>query len=409
MSKSKTIVQTSSKKWIVLLCFALAAAMNQMLWLNFAPILSTVEKLYGVSESQANLLILVFPLIYVFLSVPAGALTDRRGYRTSLTLGTVMMAAFACLRIYPGNFWILLTGQIGIAIAQPYIINSITKLVLDWFEKEHEAMAIGLGTMGMFIGMAAGMAVTPTMVESLGMQNTMIAFAVVSCAIALAVMVWVRPNPVNDASRAIEAAAAPVPFAKTFMALIRNHQLLFIFILSFLGLGYFNGVTTWLEGILAPHGINSEQAGIAGGVMILGGIVGAAIIPALSDKLKKRKPLLIFCLLISALTAYPFAEPSSYTMVLVLGAIQGFFILPAFSLLLEMCSEVAGSAHAAVATGILMLMGNAGGVIVILAMEWIKGDSPSFERSILMLLGLLVIGLGMAFRIKETYVLRQHS
>ena len=67
---------------------------------------------------------------------------------------------------------------------------------------------------------------------------------------------------------------------------MRNRELVFIFILSFLGLGYFNGLTTWLEPILAPNGINSMQAGMIGGVLILGGIVGSAIIPPISDKMK---------------------------------------------------------------------------------------------------------------------------
>src|ERR1035437_10384909 len=93
------ITMNKNTKWIVLTCFALAAGMSQLLWLNFAPILSQIEALYHIPESQASLLILVFPLIYVLLSVHAGSLTDRKGYRHTLIIGTFIMAVFSCLRI----------------------------------------------------------------------------------------------------------------------------------------------------------------------------------------------------------------------------------------------------------------------------------------------------------------------
>ena len=61
-------------RWRVLLGFVLAALVTQLLWLNVAPILVDVERLYGVDESTASLLILPFPLLYVLLSIPSGRL-----------------------------------------------------------------------------------------------------------------------------------------------------------------------------------------------------------------------------------------------------------------------------------------------------------------------------------------------
>ena len=47
-------------------------------------------------------------------------------------------------------------------------------------------------------------------------------------------------------------------------ALFSDRNLLRLFFIAALALGYFNGLTTWLELILAPRGINSMQAGLAG-------------------------------------------------------------------------------------------------------------------------------------------------
>src|SRR5450755_1862310 len=133
-----------SSKWIVLGVFALAAGLSQLLWLNFAPLITLIEKKYSVTEDTAGLLLLVFPLVYVILSLPTGVLIDKKGYRFSLNLGTFLMAVFAALRIYDQSFAVLLIAQIGIAVAQPFVVNAISKLVLDWFDKEQGAIATGL-------------------------------------------------------------------------------------------------------------------------------------------------------------------------------------------------------------------------------------------------------------------------
>src|SRR5580704_4444011 len=95
-------------RWVVLAIYAWVAGLSQMLWLNFAPILSYIQKQYGVSENTASLLLLVFPLTYILLSIHAGTLTDKKGYKYAIGLGTVLMAVFSCLRIFTGSFWILL-------------------------------------------------------------------------------------------------------------------------------------------------------------------------------------------------------------------------------------------------------------------------------------------------------------
>lgn len=160
-----------TNKWLVLTAYLLVTGLSQMLWLNFAPLMTFVEKTYAVSESTASLLILVFPLVYVLLSLPAGSLIDSKGYRSVVGWGSIVMTAFACLRIFTESFWVLVIAQTGIAIAQPFIVNGISKLVLDWFDSDQAVIAMGLGTMGMFLGMIFGLATTPFLVDSVGLKN----------------------------------------------------------------------------------------------------------------------------------------------------------------------------------------------------------------------------------------------
>ncbi|HNJ06305.1 MAG TPA: MFS transporter, partial [Leptospiraceae bacterium] len=120
--------QRGNRKWLVLAAFAGTALVSQMLWLNFATIAITIQNRYTVDESTANLLTLVFPLLYLVFSIPSGILIDRKGYRVSVLWGSFMQAAASCIRIYDESFYALLAGQVGIAVAQPFIVNGISKL-----------------------------------------------------------------------------------------------------------------------------------------------------------------------------------------------------------------------------------------------------------------------------------------
>lgn len=382
---------------MVLGAFLLVAGLSQAVWLNFAPILDKVQAHYGVSEGTAGLLILVFPALYVVLSIPAGWVIDRKGYRVSLVLSAVLMAVFSALRIPDAGFGLLLVAQIGLAIAQPFAVNAISKLVLDRFDHEQSALATGLGTMGMFIGMAVGMAATPPMVAAWGIPATMAAWTGIAVITAVAAFALIRESGTDTAAR------PEIGVFEGLRPMLGNRALLLVFFEAMLGLGYFNGLTTWLEPIVAPNGLDGEQAGLVGGVLILGGIVGAGVVPALSDLTKRRKPFVIGSILFSFLTLWPVVFGHTYTIALVGGALQGFFFLPAFALLLEMCSELAGADLAGSATGILMLAGNAGGVLVILAMVQFKSSLGSWTPAVWFLFALLGIAGLAALALPETW------
>ena len=87
---------------------------------------------------------------------------------------------------------------------------------------------------------------------------------------------------------------------------------------------------------------------------------------------------------------------------------MGFFFLPGYALLLSMCEEIAGIEKAGAATGILMLAGNAGAVIVILLMPIINGSDTAWIPAIYFMLFLLIIGLALVvIALKETFLNKQ--
>jgi cyanate permease len=261
----------------------------------------------------------------------------------------------------------------------------VSKLVSDWFPAEQGAIATGVATMGMFIGMAGAMAATPPLAATLGMRGAMAVFAAIAVASGALFVALCR-----------ERHAGTGPTTAGRMRELMTRDLLLVFGISFVGLGYFNGLTTWLEELVAPNGLDAVAAGALGGVLIVAGIVGAAVIPALSDRVRRRKPFVIGCAAAALALTIPMCSLDNYPTVLALGAALGFCFLPAYALLLEMSVELAGAGAAGLATGMLMLTGNAGAVVVVVLVPIAQPHGP------LLLAGMLAIAVVLAALVRET-------
>jgi MFS family permease len=164
----------------------------------------------------------------------------------------------------------------------------------------------------------------------------------------------------------------------------------------------FTALATWLEKVLEPFGINMADAGIIGGVFIMGGIVGSIVIPALSDKTAKRKPFLVADLLVSAVCLTIFVVGGGFLFLVAGAFVLGFFLMSALPIGLQVSAELAGSSMAGTAASVLWLFSQLGSVVFIVLMESVKTSLGSFQYSVMVLIGLDLVAALMCWRIRET-------
>jgi MFS transporter, FLVCR family, feline leukemia virus subgroup C receptor-related protein len=381
------MIEVARRRWLVLAGFLGALILTQVFWYNFAPLISVLTDKYHVSGLTASWTILVFPLASMLFSGCAGALIDRRGYRFAIDCGLALMALSAGLRIFDG-FYMLVAGQIGIAIAVPLIVTCISTLVADWFDPAEEGLFTGICTIGIFVGMALSLAASPLLVEWLGFRGAMIFLAGAAAGWALLFHFTARENrPVRAAAMA-QKAATPV------RALLMNRNLAVIFATAFIGQGCFNALTTWLEVIWHERGFSSDAAGMAGGMIIAGGIAGALSIPPLLDKFDHPRLLLWICLAPSLLLVNRFVFAGSPRVGYWWGAVLGFLWLPSLAITLTIIERVAHKEHAGAASGIFWTIGNAGVLGLTVCFEVLK-EATNWRTSMDVLVVLLAAMNGL--------------
>ena len=268
-------VRASGYRWVMLVVFMLAIAANQLLWISFAPITGDAAAFYGVSDLAIGLLSLVFMVVFIVVSIPASWVIDTVGIRVGVGIGAVLTGVFGLLRgLFAADYTWVLVSQIGIAVGQPFVLNAIAKLAGRWFPIGERATATGLASLAIYGGIFAGLAVTPMIVLRSSLSTALLIYGIISAAIAVLFLVLAKerpPSPVGPEERSLVLDGLKSVF--------RNRGFLLLLLLFFIGLGVFNAVTTWIEDIVRPRGFSIEQAGLIGGMMVIGGIVVAMYLP----------------------------------------------------------------------------------------------------------------------------------
>jgi len=389
----------------MLIVFMLMVAVNQMLWITFAPITGDATIYYGVSDLQIGILSMCFMIVYIAVSIPASWIIDKYGIRVGVGTGAVFTGVFGLIRGFAGtDYHILLIAQIGIAIGQPFILNAITKLAARWFPIEERATAAGLGTLAMYVGILAGMTLTPYLVIGSGIGGTLYIYGIISVITASFFLILIKEGPPTAPCRPDQEERSLV--LDGFKQTLRDKDFIWLMIIFFIGLGVFNSVTTWIEDILRPRGFSATQAGITGGVMIVGGVIGALVIPILSDRYQKRTPFIILALIGATvgLTGITFA--TTYWLLLTSGMVLGFFLLSSGPIGFQYGAEITYPASEGTSNGMLLMVGQISGIAFIFGMNSLKSSlTGSMTRSLVMLIGLMVLSILMSFRLKESTIL----
>ena len=398
---AKTMVKAYGYRWVMLAAFMLMVAVTQALWITFAPITSIAMDFYHTSDIAIGLLSIVFMAVYILLVLPAAWLIDTWGLRGAVSLGAALTAFFALTRgLFADNFALVFVSQIGIAIGQPLVLGAITKLAARWFLLEERATAAGLGTLAIYLGILAELFLTPLLVNSYGMRTMLLIDGAAACVAAVFFIVAAREHPPTPAGLAGQEERSLM--FDGLKSMLRQKDFILLLVIFFIGLGMFNGITTWIEEIVKPNGFSPEKAGVAGALMLVGGIVGAVVIPLVSDSVRRRKPFVILALvgLLPGLVGLTFA--TSYWLLLVSSFFFGLFLLSAGPIGFQYGAEITLPAPEGTSNSMLIVMGQVSGIVFIFGMDAFKSPSGSMTVSLLALVALTLASVILALFLKES-------
>jgi MFS family permease len=386
-------------RWVVLGVFMLINLTIQILWISYAPITGPAAKFYGVTDLKIGLLAMTFMIAFIPLSIPVSWAIDTYGFRRTVSIGAILMGIFGILRGLAGaDYTLVLFSTIGIAVAQPFLLNAWTKLPAQWFSVDERATAVGLVTLSGLVGTALGMVLPPLLIESQSIPQVQLLFGGIAAISAVFFLIFAREKP----------ATQPCPPGQEVRALMLDglkHALKvkyfwYYLLVFFIGMGIFNGVTTWVENIIRPRGFTPTDAGTLGALMLVGGVLGAVIIPPFSDKQHKRKRFILlgFILAIPGLIGLTYA--TSAWLLFVSAFALGFFLIGAGPIGMQYAAEITHPTPEGTSNGLIQLFGQAS-VVFVYIMEALKAPNGAFTPALLLAVGLLGISILFIMQLKD--------
>ena len=187
-----------SYRWAVFAVMALAYFFVYFHRTTGGAISDNLQDYFGVGAASIALLASAYLYAYTLMQIPSGILTDKMGPRRAATIFVFLIAVGSLISAYSAtcnNFTLMIVGKFIIGIGAAVVYIPIMKILAVWYRKDEFASMSGIL---LLVGNVGGIAAATPMVimmDNLGIQNTYIALAIITAAIALLCWFIVRNHP----------------------------------------------------------------------------------------------------------------------------------------------------------------------------------------------------------------------
>jgi MFS family permease len=373
-------IEVYSYRWVIIAVFAVINIVVQIQWLSFAPIAKAAQTVYDVSALQIDFFSIIYLAVFVIFCIPASYVIDTFGIRIGISIGAALAGIFGLMKgLFATDYIMVCIAQTGLALSQPFIINSTTKVAVRWFPITERATAGGIGLLAQFLGMIVAMVVTPHLisVDARGVysiSDMLMTYGIITAVGSVIVLVFLREKPPTPPC--LEGQDDRFKVFEGLRHMLKNRDMIFLIMVFFLGLGMFNAITTCIDQICKLRGLNFEQTGLVGGMMLISGVLGSIVFPLISDKLRKRKAVFLFTGICSIPGLIGLTLSGQYWGMLISSFAMGFFFLGGAPILFQFSAEINAPAPESTSQGLLMLAGQIGGILFVIGMNGL-GMIPS--------------------------------
>jgi len=362
--------------------------------------------------------------IYTIMQVPTGVLVDTLGPRRIVTLGGLIGGAGSILFGLADSLYVLAAGRLLVGLGVSVTFVAALKLNAAWFHDRHFGISTGLTILLGNVGAVLGAAPLAWALDVVSWRTVFVAVGIAS--LVFAVLTWwrVRNHPGEaglPSMRELDGHAAHPPHAGHWLeglrSVVRNRATWPGFWVN-LGLAgsYFAFAGLWAVPVLRDvYGMNRETATQHTSLLLIGFALGAFTVGGLSDRVGRRKPVLVGTGLLYLVCWIPFllhlplAAPWGHLLFLAMGIGASSFTLSWACVkevnrhaLSGMATSVANTG-AFFGTGILQpLVGR-----TIDSAAAVRGGSAAigadYDSGLLILFVFALLGVLAGLRLKETY------
>ncbi|MCJ1387112.1 hypothetical protein MMC17_010241 [Xylographa soralifera] len=337
LSRPQPVYKVYKRRWFGLFQLILLNIVVSWDWLSYASVANTAATFYQTTPTIINWLSTAF--LFAFLVATPFTLyaLHKSGPRLSIIIASILILLgnwirYGGTRSSPPRFGVTMFGQILIGLAQPFVLSAPTRYSDLWFSDRGRVSATAIASLANPFGGALGQLISPLFVNSPSDIPDMILYIAIISSVATVPSFFIPSKPLSPVSPSSNYTYLPI--ITQVSTLVRQPVFWLLCTPFAVYVGFFNSFSSLLTQILTPYGFSETQGGIAGAVLIVVGLVTAAITSPLIDRSKRYlsliktfAPVIGLCYLV-----FIWAPPSStivyaYVVCAILGA-ASFSLVP---------------------------------------------------------------------------------
>lgn len=280
-----------------------------------SPVMSVIGHDWNLTKSQLGLMSTVFFLTYAAMQIPAGFLADRFGRLSVLVAGYILFGIGTLLSGMVAGLGIFLIVRAITGIGEGTYYSPQYAISSEAIPKRYRGVSSAVINSGMALGISLGFIASSYLTFTLkkNWQFSFILFGVMTVVVAILISVFIKDNKHYKIK---QEKAKSLPEMNLKLLFSKNH--IFTYILIFCSLYGFFGMLTWLPYYLQTvRGVSGSQTGIIASLVPWASIPGAIFFGYVSDRIKNKKPLILFLSLVGAACQFVIPYASNYSLMIV--------------------------------------------------------------------------------------------
>ncbi|KAL2197855.1 major facilitator superfamily domain-containing protein [Corynascus similis CBS 632.67] len=372
------------RRWFGLLQLTLLNVIVSWDWLTFSPVASHAAQYFKTTETVINWLSTAFMFAFTFIA-PVVIYVLHLGPKKSIVTSAALLLVGNWIR-YAGShsssegmFGVVMFGQILTGLAQPFVLAAPARYSDLWFTDRGRVAATALTSLANPLGAALGQLIVPFWVNKPSDISRMVLYVSIISSVCSVPAFFIPSRPPTPVAPSAVTPKLSLGASARILFSQLEFWLLLIPFAAYVGL--FNSISSLLNQIFLPYGYNDEEAGIAGALLIVVGLVASAVTSPIIDRTKSyllairvAVPLIGLCYL--ALIWMPGTRDGGgvagpYVVMAVLGA-SSFSLLP---IVVEYLVELTHPISPAVTSTLSWSGGQLlGGILIVISGALKKGE-----------------------------------
>jgi FLVCR family MFS transporter 7 len=264
--------QEDPYSYTIAILFMLTNGLTAAMTITLSPLSNILKEYYSATNFEIFCINSTHAFYFIIFNFIANYVIDEFGARRSLQICLILQVLGCYLRtITTDDVFYMVVGQSLIAMGNPFVTNSLSKVSNQWFTSQKRVKLTSIMSSSYMFGLSFGFLLTSLVwsvevledaqsiknkIDTLLFLNSLLCFL-----IALPVFLFFKEKPENSPS---PSASAKRESFISGLFILKNRNYFLLFLAFSIALANFFSIVSMIYIVLAPFGFDETQCSIIG-------------------------------------------------------------------------------------------------------------------------------------------------